>query len=583
MNIEALNCRCCGGVLKVSSALCVCEYCGATNFVSDTAGKYITQLNRANKLRQEKEYDNALRIYDNILSENIATADILWLRTLCEYGIEYVPDPISSKYFPTLHRIKDESILNYHSYLEAISLCDEKQKSILEKEAKEINRIQTEYLDIAKNEDPYDVFICYKETDEDTKTTTEDVAYCTQLYDILTREGLKVFFSRVTLKDKLSVDYEPYIFAALKSSKAMAVIGSKSEYFTATWVKNEWSRFLKLMEKDMDKQIFFACDDPEELPRAFSLKQAQMLSDSNAMQNLALNISKYIAYIKSGRKTPNNASRRGTSEREVKEMYEKALARSKDGNFPAVLSLTSDILAIAPDMAEAYWLQMTAKLRHNTENIQYVKKDLTLEEDYNKAIEYANDSLKEEYIAIKDKCLENIRLQKEFNDEMDAFVEDYENNLSSTELYQRREKIISELDSFIKEKNSTLSTMKLTRSGLERKIEHKVSELDEASNRILIDLQKKGIEKYREFCTRNNLSGRIEIDMESANYAPYRKRLLEESRALKEKYVSPENFLPDDEEVRVGKDKEPDDPMKSYYRNIVNKTVNNSFDDYYIP
>ena len=283
MKVEALNCRCCGGILNVSSALCVCSYCGATNFVSDTAGKYITQLNRANKLRQEKEYDNAIRIYDNILSENAPTADILWLRTLCEYGIEYVPDPISSKYFPTLHRIKDESILNYHSYLEALSLCAEDQKKVIEKEATEINRIQTEYLEIAKNEAPYDVFICYKETDEDTNTTTEDVAYCTKLYDILIKDGYKVLFARVTLQDKLSVDFEPYIFAALKSSKVMAVIGSKSEYFTATWVKNEWSRFLKLMETDTKKQIFFACDDPEELPRAFSLKQAQLLSDPQAM------------------------------------------------------------------------------------------------------------------------------------------------------------------------------------------------------------------------------------------------------------------------------------------------------------
>ena len=122
MEIEALNCRCCGGVLNVDSALCVCKYCGATNFISDTANKYINQLNRANKLRQEKEYDNAIRIYDNILAEKVATADILWLRTLCEYGIEYVPDPISSKYFPTLHRIKDESILNYHSYKDALEL-----------------------------------------------------------------------------------------------------------------------------------------------------------------------------------------------------------------------------------------------------------------------------------------------------------------------------------------------------------------------------------------------------------------------------------------------------------------------------
>ena len=197
MNIEALNCRCCGGILKVNSALCVCEYCGATNFVSDTAGKYINQLNRANKLRQEREFDNAARIYDVILAENAHTADILWLRTLCEYGIEYVPDPVSDKYFPTLHRINDESILNSNYFVEALSLADEEEKESLQKEAEYIDNVQNEYLRIAENEAPYDVFICYKETDAESGENTEDVKLCEELYNELTGRGFKVFFARI--------------------------------------------------------------------------------------------------------------------------------------------------------------------------------------------------------------------------------------------------------------------------------------------------------------------------------------------------------------------------------------------------
>ncbi|MCR4697607.1 MAG: hypothetical protein K5654_09890, partial [Lachnospiraceae bacterium] len=84
------------------------------------------------------------------------------------------------------------------------------------------------------------------------------------------------------------------IFAALKSAKVMAVIGTKAEYFTAVWVKNEWGRFLKLMEKDPGKQMFFACDDPEELPRAFAIKQAQILGVEGAIKNLASNIRKFF-------------------------------------------------------------------------------------------------------------------------------------------------------------------------------------------------------------------------------------------------------------------------------------------------
>ena len=51
------------------------------------------------------------------------------------------------------------------------------------------------------------------------------------------------------------------------------------------------------MEKDPSKQIFFACDDPNELPRAFSLKQAQLLSNPDAMEILAKNIINYLANI----------------------------------------------------------------------------------------------------------------------------------------------------------------------------------------------------------------------------------------------------------------------------------------------
>lgn len=547
MKTEALNCRCCGGVLDVKSALTVCEYCGATNFVSDTAGKYINQLNRANKLRQQKEYDNAIRIYDNILSENIPSADILWLRTLCEYGIEYVPDPISSKYFPTLHRVKDESILNYYSYLDALKLCDDEQKAILEKEAVEINRIQTEYLEIAKNEAPYDVFICYKETDEDTKQTTEDVAYCSRLYEILTKSGYKVFFARETLQNKLSVDYEPYIFAALKSSKVMAVIGSKSEYFTATWVKNEWSRFLKLMEKDQSKQIFFACDDPEELPRAFSLKQAQLLSNPNAMEVLAKNIINYLNNILKagknglpGKKPVNLSSPEG--------MLLKATKNLNNKNYAAVYSNISDLLEIAPTMAEAYWIRLLANVRHNEDNIIYAKADLTTDENYEKAITFAGDALREKYEKIKDQCLENINLQKEFDVQLDVAADEFRQTVLSSKTYAKKDEIIKELRSLKRDyDNAVLS--KFSGSKLLQEISKKVAELDSIYRTILASLSSRCISEYRKFCADHNISNLVELDNASGKMKELRNQYIEENKTLRQKYIISEEYVDLNEEI----------------------------------
>ena len=294
MGIEALNCQYCGAPLKIASSVCECDYCGRVNIIGGNAGNYINQLNRANRLRQQYEFDQAYSIYDMILSENAPSVDIIWSQALCEYGIEYVPDPISSKQFPTLHRIKDENFLYSRLYTEAIELADEQQKKLLKEAGEEIARIQEKYLNIAANEKPYDVFICYKETDEQSGEKTEDVKLAEELYNELTECGYKVFFARETLKNKIGIDYEPYIFAALKSSRAMAVIGTKAEYFTAVWVKNEWGRFIKLMEKNPEKMMFFACDNPEELPRAFASKQAQLLSQEGAIKNLAVNIDRFL-------------------------------------------------------------------------------------------------------------------------------------------------------------------------------------------------------------------------------------------------------------------------------------------------
>ena len=111
-----------------------------------------------------------------------------------------------------------------------------------------------------QNEEPFDVFICYKETDEHGRRTHDSVL-ANDLYHQLTQEGFKVFFARITLEDKLGTAYEPYIFAALNSAKVMVVIGTKPEYFNAVWVKNEWARFLAQIKNDADKILIPAYKD----------------------------------------------------------------------------------------------------------------------------------------------------------------------------------------------------------------------------------------------------------------------------------------------------------------------------------
>ena len=139
------------------------------------------------------------------------------------------------------------------------------------------------------------MFICYKETDTSGRRT-QDSVLATELYHELTREGFKVFFSRITLEDKLGVAYEPYIFAALHSAKVMVVLGTRPEHFNAVWVKNEWSRFLVLIKNGTNKTLIPAYRDmdPYDLPEEFSHLQAQDMSKLGFMQDLTRGIKKIV-------------------------------------------------------------------------------------------------------------------------------------------------------------------------------------------------------------------------------------------------------------------------------------------------
>ena len=129
-----------------------------------------------------------------------------------------------------------------NDFEQALENADLLARRVYREEAKQIEELRKGIIAVSNNEPPYDIFICYKETDE-TGSRTLDSVLAQDVYEALTDKGYRVFFSRITLEDKLGVEYEPYIFAALNSAKVMLAFGTDYEYFNAVWVKNEWSRY----------------------------------------------------------------------------------------------------------------------------------------------------------------------------------------------------------------------------------------------------------------------------------------------------------------------------------------------------
>ncbi|MDO4960670.1 MAG: DUF6273 domain-containing protein [Eubacteriales bacterium] len=293
-----LKCKMCGGTLEVTDgqSVCECEYCGSKQTVPNSQDEGLQTLyNRANVLRMKSEFDKAAEIYEKILQKNETEAEAYWGLILCKYGIEYVEDPQTYRRVPTCHRASYDAVTADEDYKNAIKYADISQKILYEDEARAIDEIQRGILAIAQKEDPYDVFICYKETDENGKRT-QDSVIANDIYYQLTQEGYKVFYAAITLESKLGSEYEPCIFSALNTAKVMLAIGTKPEYFNAVWVKNEWSRFLKLLKKDRSRLLIpcYKDMDPYELPEEFAHLQAQDMGKIGFISDLVRGIKKVI-------------------------------------------------------------------------------------------------------------------------------------------------------------------------------------------------------------------------------------------------------------------------------------------------
>ena len=292
------RCKMCGGDLEITEdqSVCTCEFCGTEQTLPRLDSDRKANLyDRANHFRRNNDFDKAMGIYEQILNEDNTDAEAYWSLVLCRYGIEYVEDSSTHKRIPTINRAQYTSIYadeNYKASLEHAAIA---QKIVYEQEAKTIDEIQKGILVIAEKEELFDVFICYKESDE-TGRRTPDSVLANDLYHQLTQEGFKVFFARITLEDKLGQEYEPYIFAALNSAKVMVVLGTKPEYFKAVWVKNEWARYLALIRSGAKKMLIPAYKDmdPYDLPEEFSHLQAQDMTKLGFMQDLIRGIKKII-------------------------------------------------------------------------------------------------------------------------------------------------------------------------------------------------------------------------------------------------------------------------------------------------
>lgn len=399
-----IKCKMCGGDIDFipGATYGTCEYCGSTSTIPQAEDENkLNRYNRANHFRRQCEFDKAVAAYEKILEQDDTDAEAHWGAVISRFGIEYVEDPATHQRIPTCHRVQVASILTDEDYLAAVENApDEESCRIYQEEAARIAEIQKGILAISANEKPYDVFICYKETDENGQRT-RDSQWAQDVYYGLTEQGLKVFFSRITLEDKLGQQYEPYIFAALNSAKVMVVIGSRPEYFNAVWVKNEWSRYLSLMKHD-HKRLLIPCYrdmDPYDLPEELSMLQSQDMSKIGFMQDLLRGVQKVMQQPTSAPQGVRvETATVETNAPGVTSLLKRAALFLEDGDTASAREYYDRVLDIDPECAEAYMGKVCAETGCRKESdLGALNYCVDMRGDWQKAVRFASAGQKQTY------------------------------------------------------------------------------------------------------------------------------------------------------------------------------------------
>lgn len=395
--MAVLKCKMCGADLTAAEGQYIteCEYCGTKQTLPTLASENLQALyNRANSLRAECEFDKAAEIYEKIVSADAEQAEAYWGLVLCKYGIEYVEDPRTRRRIPTCHRCSYEAASADGNFKEAMRLAHPTQREIYAAEAAKIDELQREIIARVSDGDRYDVFICYKESDESGRRTHDSVI-ANDIYHELTDAGYRVFYAAITLEGKLGSAYEPVIFSALNTARVMLVIGTKPEYFNAVWVRNEWSRFMKLMEADRTRLLIpcYRGMDPYDMPREFAHLQAQDMGKIGFINDIVRGIEKVISAEAHG----NDVTRGEVYQQNVSvdNLIMRARLAIEDGEFSDAMNFAEGALNSDATCAEAYLIKFLAEnhAKDLDELLSENDTEIVGDTDYKRASRFATGEL----------------------------------------------------------------------------------------------------------------------------------------------------------------------------------------------
>lgn len=318
MQLENIKCRNCGAEIDIETAVngvVQCEYCRSkfTLPKEDITPAALKFLHDGESSLYICRFDDAYSFYKKAAELSPKEPEAYWGMAISQFKVQYVKDEVNDRLQPICHRISTDNIADNENYKKAISLATSEQRAEYQRQAEEINYIREEFYKLKQTGKDYDCFICVKVTDDTTKQRTADYKHADDIYFDLKGKGYNPFFSERELGEVTGADYEARILYALYTSECMIVVCGKEEYLHTKWVKNEYTRFLRLVgdeQKESDSiTIAFYGRPVEYLPGKNGKIQGIDLRSLNASEKITKFVEDHTPEARERRKQAEQAKK----------------------------------------------------------------------------------------------------------------------------------------------------------------------------------------------------------------------------------------------------------------------------------
>ena len=289
-----LKCRACGAPIDYTLArggVVKCEYCCEYNTVpkKETEPEALALIRSAAASLYSCDFDRAYDSYSRAAQIDASEPEAYFGMALAEYKVQYIKDELAGRYQPICHELQDRTFSENKNYFRALELSTPEQKEQYQFKAREIDEVRLAFLTLKNSGLSYDCFICTKVTGDGGKKT-DDSARANDIYYYLRDRGFKPFYSEREVQSRTGADYEALILYALRESKCMIVVCSDESYLNTPWVKNEYTRFIRMIN-DEEKAagsvtIVFSGAPIEKLPGKKGKIQGVNASNMDAMSKL---------------------------------------------------------------------------------------------------------------------------------------------------------------------------------------------------------------------------------------------------------------------------------------------------------